>query len=78
MNDMRWVMIKVLISWDDEARVWIATSNDIDGLVLESESYDELIGKVRSAVPELMELNGCGTENNFDLAICSERHINYG
>jgi hypothetical protein len=28
----------VNFEWDDEAKVWIATSDDIDGLVLESES----------------------------------------
>lgn len=42
---------------DDEANVWIATSNDIDGLVLESESYDSLVEKVKNAVPELLKLN---------------------
>ena len=44
--------------YDDEAEVWIATSEEIAGLVLESESYDRLIEKVKLAVPELLELNG--------------------
>ncbi len=30
----------ITFTWDDEAGVWIATSNDIPGLVLESGSYD--------------------------------------
>ena len=43
--------------WDDEGKVWIATSGDIDGLVLESESFDELMKRVMTAVPELVALN---------------------
>ena len=43
--------------WDDEAAVWIATSDDIKGLVLESGSADALIERVRIAVPELLEMN---------------------
>lgn len=44
--------------WDDEAAVWIATSDDIPGLVLESGSFDALIERVRFAAPELISLNG--------------------
>ena len=43
--------------WDDEANVWIATREDIPGLVLESGSYDALLERIRFAVPELLELN---------------------
>ena len=45
------------LQWDPEAAVWIATSDDIIGLVLESGSVDALIERVRCAVPELLELN---------------------
>ena len=44
--------------WDAEASVWVATSEDIPGLVLESGSFDALVERVRFAVPELLELNG--------------------
>ena len=47
----------VLFTWDDEANVWVATSPDIIGLVLESESLDTLMIRVKDAVPELLELN---------------------
>lgn len=43
--------------WDDEAKVWVATSEDVPGLVLESGSFDALIERVQNAVPELLELN---------------------
>lgn len=47
----------VNISWDNEAGVWIATSEDIIGLIMESESYEELIEHLKVAIPELLELN---------------------
>ena len=47
----------VKLLWDEEAQVWVATSEDIHGLVLESGSVDALIEKVRIAAPELLELN---------------------
>lgn len=45
------------ITWDEEAAVWVATSEDVPGLVLESGSFDALVERVRSAVPELLQLN---------------------
>lgn len=47
----------VNITWDDEAKVWIATSDDVLGLVMESDSYDGLIERIKATVPELLELN---------------------
>ena len=47
----------VKFMWDDEAAVWVATSDDIKGLVMEGGSADALVERVRIAVPELLELN---------------------
>ena len=47
----------IIFNWDNEACVWIATSNDVRGLVLEDESFDELIREVHLAVPALLDLN---------------------
>ena len=47
----------IKLVWDDEAQVWIATSDDIPGLVLESGSFDALLERTRFAIPELLELN---------------------
>ena len=54
MFDMEYT---VRFDWDPEAAVWVATSEDIPGLVLESGSIDALIERVRFAVPELIELD---------------------
>ena len=48
--------------WDNDAAVWIATSEDVPGLVLESGSFDALVERVRYAVPELIELNGTSSK----------------
>ena len=48
----------ILLSWDDEASVWIAESHDLPGLILESGSFDALIERVKVAVPDLLSVNG--------------------
>lgn len=48
---------KIQLLWDNEASVWIATSPDVPGLVLESGSFDALIERVRYAILELLEMN---------------------
>lgn len=59
--------------WDNEANVWIATSDDVPGLVLESGSFDALLERTRIAVPELLSLNTL--ENHpISLIFMSERH----
>ncbi len=47
----------VNLIWDNEAAVWIATSEDIPGLVLESGSFDALLERIRITAPELLSLN---------------------
>lgn len=46
-----------LAEWDDEAGVWVATSEDVPGLVTEAETAEALMDKLRVLVPELLELN---------------------
>lgn len=61
------------LNWDNEAGVWVATSDDIPGLVLESGSFDALLERTRFAVPELLELNHTNN-TNLNLTFVSERH----
>ncbi len=58
--------------WDDEARVWVAESDDVPGLVLESGSMDALIERLRYAVPEMLALNGA-EKNTVQMSIVSQR-----
>lgn len=62
----------VKLVWDSEASVWIATSDDIPGLVLESGSFDALLERIRFAVPELLSLND-NTSGTVSLTFISER-----
>lgn len=47
----------VTAQWDSEAGVWVATSDDIPGLVTEAKSLDDLIARVVAVAPELLEDN---------------------
>lgn len=70
---------RIKIDWDSEASVWIATSTDVPGLVLESESFDTLIKNVRLAVPELLKLNGKpATEYRLDYSSRRSDVVAYG
>ena len=44
-------------TWDDEAGVWVAESQDVPGLVTEAASLDELAARLVIIIPELLELN---------------------
>lgn len=43
--------------WDQEASVWIATSEDVPGLCAQAASLEELVEVVKGLVPELLEAN---------------------
>lgn len=63
----------IQMMWDPEASVWIATSDDVPGLVLESGSFDALVERVRFAIPELLSLNST-QEPPYSLSFRSDRH----
>lgn len=54
---MRLVSIVVRADWDAEAKVWVASSNDIEGLAVESATLEQLESKVLAAISDLIELN---------------------
>ncbi|MSQ73181.1 MAG: DUF1902 domain-containing protein [Betaproteobacteria bacterium] len=55
--------------WDDEAAVWVATSDDVPGLATESDTLEALVQKLKVMVPELLDANGIatGAEVAFEL-----------
>ena len=67
------MIYRISVTWDDEAQVWIATSEDLKGLVLECGSLDALIERVRVAVPELLEIQG-DQRKDIALDFSMERH----
>ena len=66
------IRCRVNFIWDNESQVWIATSKDVEGLVLEDSSLDNLFIRVRDAIPELLELNNRPT-NIIDYSFIAER-----
>jgi len=53
----------VRAEWDDQAEVWVATSDDVPGLATESETVEALMSKLEVMIPELLEANE-GFEGN--------------
>jgi predicted RNase H-like HicB family nuclease len=67
----------VRCEWDPDARVWVATSDDAPGLATGAETLDELIGKLKVVIPELLEANGLlepDQQGDISFAIIAERH----
>jgi len=48
----------VRAEWDEEAKVWVATSDDVPGLATEEENMEGLIEKLKVMIPELFMANG--------------------
>jgi Domain of unknown function (DUF1902) len=42
--------------WYGEASVWTATGKNIDGLVVEADTWPTLIEEIERVVPELLEV----------------------
>jgi hypothetical protein len=55
----------VSLTWDNEAYVWLAGSNDVPGLALESGSLDALMERVKYAIPDLLDLKDTELKINF-------------
>jgi hypothetical protein len=67
--------ISIQARWDGDAGVWIATSGDVPGLVVEADTWASMIDEVRLILPELMEVSGQGGEA-LSLTFRAEEHLN--
>lgn len=54
---MSQITFKVEAFWDSDAQVWVATSDDVPGLVTEASTIEVLTQKLREIIPELIVLN---------------------
>ncbi|MCL2109627.1 MAG: DUF1902 domain-containing protein [Oscillospiraceae bacterium] len=55
------------VNLKEDDGVWIATSEDVPGLVLESETIEDIEERVWVIAPDLLRLNGVQTEGGFSL-----------
>ncbi len=56
--------INVDAFWDEEAQVWVASSNDVPGLITESDTMEHLMQMLKILVPELLQANGLLSDPN--------------
>jgi predicted RNase H-like HicB family nuclease len=63
----------VRVEWDEEAGVWVATSDDVPGLATEKETLEGLIEKLKILIPELLEANGAMGEEDVPFEVLTRR-----
>jgi hypothetical protein len=66
--------ITIQARWDGEASVWIATSSDVPGLVVEAETWPAMTEEVRIVLPELLEVSGVRGDR-LSLTFKAEEHL---
>ena len=54
---MQKLPINITAEWDPEASVWVATSEDIAGFVMEDVTIERLASRVPGVLEDLIELN---------------------
>ena len=65
----------VLAEWDEEAKVWVASSDDVPGLATGADTLEALIEKLKVVIPELLVENGLlpAGAQNVPFAVKAER-----
>jgi predicted RNase H-like HicB family nuclease len=63
----------VRAEWDEEASVWVATSDDIPGLVTEEATMEGLIEKLKILIPELLKANGVRVDQQVPFEVMTRR-----
>jgi len=54
--------------------VWLATSEDVPGLVVEAGTWPAMINEVQLVLPELLELSGA-VGDKLSLTFKAEEHL---
>lgn len=63
----------VRAEWDEDIRVWVATSDDVAGLATEGDTLEGLIEKLKVMIPELLEANEGSLECDVPFEILTRR-----
>jgi len=58
--------------WDEDAKVWVATSDDVPGLVTEAVSLDALVPKLQAMIPEMLDANGHADGDEISFSVLGE------
>jgi len=63
----------VRAEWDEVARVWVATSDDVPGLATEEDNLEGLIEKLKVMIPELLDVNESEGEREVQFELLTRR-----
>lgn len=63
----------VRAKWDEEAQVWVATSENVLGLATEADAVEALCAKLDLMVPELLSANGYPDSDNTRYELVARR-----
>ena len=63
----------VRAEWDEDARVWVATSDDVPGLATEEDNLEGLIEKLKIMIPELLDVNEAKGEGEVSFELLTRR-----
>jgi predicted RNase H-like HicB family nuclease len=70
---------RVRAEWDPDAGVWVATSDDVPGLVTEAPTIEALTTKLKALIPDLLEANrllDSGEQGSIAFELTSHRQEN--
>lgn len=66
-------------TWDEDAKVWVAVSDDVPGLVAEADDVPQLMNKLKVLIPELLEANGVlprpAAHSSFPIELLTHRRF---
>lgn len=68
--------ITVTARWDNDAKAWLATSEDVAGIVVEADTWAGMIEEVRLVLPDLLELSG-RVVDSVSLTFRAEEHLDF-
>jgi len=64
----------VQVTWDAEAEMWVADSDDIPGLAAEAPDDKSLWQKLERLIPELLALNDVRLKPNQEIEVMLNFH----
>lgn len=65
----------ITVQWEPDAKVWIATSEDIPGLVAETDTFEEMVYLLPDLAADLMSENGWPRPGNEPVPLEILAHV---
>lgn len=69
------MVFNINIEWIAEDKSYLATSDDIDGLILEAATINEMVENLQDVVPLLLEENGQIESGQSEKSLDFDFHI---